>query len=191
MLTQEERNKWLQVRSDIEISTDSWLTMTIKCLTMIAQRPNCVNVIVTNNQLVAALSKILLFGLAQIFSVENIYSTNKIGKCSIYSFILNSKQFLSVRYYYYYNGEHKGNTRSNYILFNEGSTIKIGRPVKKLKRFEILMRKRTFYQILVYILLSKEDNGYHKMALRLLGHPFSLLKGRRSIFIEKSYLTRG
>lgn len=80
LLGQDERNKWLQVRSDIEISTDSWLTMTLKCLTLIAQRPNCVNILVTNNQLVAALAKILLFGLAPIFPVENIYSTNKIGK---------------------------------------------------------------------------------------------------------------
>lgn len=62
------------------MSTDSWLTMAIKCLTMIDQRPNCVNVLVTSNQLVAALAKVLLFGLAQIFPAENIYSANKIGK---------------------------------------------------------------------------------------------------------------
>lgn len=80
MLGQEERNKWLHLRSDIENSTDNWLSMTIKCLSMIALRPNCVNVLVTNNQLVPALAKVLLFGLAQIFPIENIYSTNKIGK---------------------------------------------------------------------------------------------------------------
>lgn len=62
------------------MSTDSWLTMAIKCLTMIDQRPNCVNVLVTSNQLVAALAKVLLFGLAQIFPAENIYSANKIGE---------------------------------------------------------------------------------------------------------------
>lgn len=80
MLNQEERNKWLQARSEIEMLTDNWLTMTLKCLSIIAQRPNCVNVLVTNNQLVAGLSKVLLFGLGQIFPAENIYSTNKIGK---------------------------------------------------------------------------------------------------------------
>lgn len=80
MLGQDERNKWLQTRSDVEMLTDNWLTMTLKCLAMIAQRPNCVNVLVTNNQLVAALAKVLLFGLGQMFPVENIYSTNKIGK---------------------------------------------------------------------------------------------------------------
>lgn len=82
MLNQEERNKWLQARSEIEMLTDNWLTMTLKCLSIIAQRPNCVNVLVTNNQLVAGLSKVLLFGLGQIFPAENIYSTNKIGKHS-------------------------------------------------------------------------------------------------------------
>lgn len=80
MLGQDERNKWLHLRSDIENTTDNWLSMTIKCLSAIAQRPNCVNVLVTNNQLVPALAKVLLFGLAQIFPIENIYSTNKIGK---------------------------------------------------------------------------------------------------------------
>lgn len=95
MLSEEELSKWLQVRSDIEMSTDSWLTRTIKCLTMIAQRPNCVNVLVTNNQLVAAFAKILLFGLGQIFPVENIYSTNKIGKLHlIYAMIYKNKVFI-------------------------------------------------------------------------------------------------
>lgn len=79
----DDRNKWVQVRTDIEVSTDSWLTMALKCLAKIAQRPNCVNVLVTNNQLVAALAKVLLFDLAHIFPVENIYSANKIGKIFI------------------------------------------------------------------------------------------------------------
>ena len=43
-------------------------------------RPNCVSVIVTQTQLVAALTKILLFGLGPIFNVENVYSAAKIGK---------------------------------------------------------------------------------------------------------------
>jgi eyes absent family protein 1 len=43
-------------------------------------RPNCVNVIVTQTQLVASLTKVLLFGLGPIFDVENIYSAAKIGK---------------------------------------------------------------------------------------------------------------
>lgn len=96
ILSQAERNKWLQIRSDIEMSTDSWLTMAIKCLTMIDQRPNCVNVLVTSNQLVAALAKVLLFGLAQIFPAENIYSANKIGKTGFVGivFFLLAKRIL-------------------------------------------------------------------------------------------------
>lgn len=94
LLNQDERTKWVQVLSDIEISTDSWLPMTLKCLTLIAQRPNCVNVLVTNNQLVAALAKILLFGLAQSFPVENIYSTNKIGMFPRFFFIIIDQENL-------------------------------------------------------------------------------------------------
>ena len=36
--------------------------------------------IVTQTQLVAALTKILLFGLGPIFNVENVYSAAKIGE---------------------------------------------------------------------------------------------------------------
>ena len=53
--------------------------MAIQCLQILLSRPNCVNVIVTQTQLVAALTKVLLFGLGPIFAVENIYSAAKIG----------------------------------------------------------------------------------------------------------------
>lgn len=43
-------------------------------------RDNCVNVMVTTTQLVPALAKTLLFGLGNVFPVENIYSASKIGK---------------------------------------------------------------------------------------------------------------
>uniref|UniRef100_A0A182VTH3 Eyes absent homolog n=1 Tax=Anopheles minimus TaxID=112268 RepID=A0A182VTH3_9DIPT len=80
LLGPQKRDHWLQVRSDIELETDSWHSLTLKCLNMIAQRENCVNVLVTTTQLVPALAKILLYGLGQVFPVENVYSANKIGK---------------------------------------------------------------------------------------------------------------
>lgn len=86
MLSQEERSKWLQVRSDIEMSTDSWLTMTLKCLTIIAQRPNCVNILVTNNQLVAALAcrrPRALFGIGvDLFdTVTDVFGEAEMDEC--------------------------------------------------------------------------------------------------------------
>ena len=54
--------------------------MAMKCLNTTMTRPNCVNVIVTQTQLVASLTKVLLFGLAPTFDVENIYSAAKCGK---------------------------------------------------------------------------------------------------------------
>ena len=60
--------------------------MAMKCLNTTMTRPNCVNVIVTQTQLVASLTKVLLFGLAPIFDVENVYSAAKCGKTyNIYS----------------------------------------------------------------------------------------------------------
>ncbi|KAF2362839.1 EYA domain [Trinorchestia longiramus] len=43
-------------------------------------RPNCVNVLVTTTQLVPGLAKVLLYGLAGVFPIENIYSATKVGK---------------------------------------------------------------------------------------------------------------
>nr|CAD7408179.1 unnamed protein product [Timema cristinae] len=84
-----KRDQWLQVRSDIETITDNWLTLAIKCLTLINSRSNCVNVIVTTTQLVPALAKVLLFGLGGIFPIENIYSATKIGKESCFERIVS------------------------------------------------------------------------------------------------------
>lgn len=51
---------------------------------MISQRENSVNILVTTTQLVPALAKVLLFGLGQIFPIENIYSATKIGNIILY-----------------------------------------------------------------------------------------------------------
>ena len=47
-------------------------------------RPNCINVLVTTTQLVPALAKLLVFGLGNVFDIENIYSATKIGKESCF-----------------------------------------------------------------------------------------------------------
>ncbi|GAB0100910.1 Eyes absent homolog [Sergentomyia squamirostris] len=83
-----KREQWLEIRKDIEIATDNWPTLAFKCLNMISQRENCVNVLVTTTQLVPALAKVLLFGLGQIFPIENIYSATKIGKESCFERIV-------------------------------------------------------------------------------------------------------
>ncbi|XP_069678375.1 eyes absent homolog 2 [Periplaneta americana] len=84
-----KREQWLQLRSEIEAMTDNWLTLAIKCLTLINSRSNCVNVLVTTTQLVPALAKVLLFGLGGIFPIENIYSATKIGKESCFERIVS------------------------------------------------------------------------------------------------------
>lgn len=56
----------------------------MKCLQLIASRPNCVNVLVTTTQLVPALAKVLLYGLGSVFPIENIYSATKVGKESCF-----------------------------------------------------------------------------------------------------------
>lgn len=80
LLGSPKRERWLNIRQELETHTDSWLTLAMKCLSTILNRHDCVNVIVTQTQLVAALTKVLLFGLGPVFEVENIYSAAKIGK---------------------------------------------------------------------------------------------------------------
>lgn len=80
LLGPQKREHWHQVRTDVDFETDNWHSLMLKCLNMISQRENCVNVLVTTTQLVPALAKVLLYNLGQIFPIENIYSANKIGE---------------------------------------------------------------------------------------------------------------
>jgi len=80
LLAPQKRELWSGIRKDLELHTGHWHSMALQCLAISNARPNCVNVIVTQTQLVAALTKVLLFGLGPYFNVENIYSAAKIGK---------------------------------------------------------------------------------------------------------------
>lgn len=48
---------------------------------LFSSRKNCVNILITTTQLVPALAKVLLYGLGEVFPIENIYSATKIGQC--------------------------------------------------------------------------------------------------------------
>uniref|UniRef100_A0A1A8BKA3 Eyes absent homolog n=1 Tax=Nothobranchius kadleci TaxID=1051664 RepID=A0A1A8BKA3_NOTKA len=78
-----------RLRSEIENITDAWLTTALKSLLLIQSRGKCVNVLVTTTQLVPALAKVLLYGLGDVFPVENIYSATKIGKESCFERIVS------------------------------------------------------------------------------------------------------
>lgn len=83
-----KRETWLQLRAELEALTDLWLTQSLKALTLINSRPNCVNVLVTTTQLIPALAKVLLYGLGSVFPIENIYSATKTGKESCFERIM-------------------------------------------------------------------------------------------------------
>ncbi|XP_032233587.1 eyes absent homolog 1 isoform X2 [Nematostella vectensis] len=84
-----KRETWLQLRMELESTTDSWLTLALKALSIIHSRTNCLNIMVTTTQLVPALAKSLLYGLGALFPIENIYSATKIGKEACFERILN------------------------------------------------------------------------------------------------------
>ncbi|XP_014231703.1 eyes absent homolog 2 isoform X2 [Trichogramma pretiosum] len=85
LLGANRREQWLSLRAEIEAQTDSWLTLALKCLNIIAKRPDSTNVLVTSDQLIVTLGKVLVCGLGGIFGIENIYSASKTGKDSIFN----------------------------------------------------------------------------------------------------------
>ncbi|XP_053563097.1 eyes absent homolog 3 isoform X2 [Bombina bombina] len=88
LLSPQRRDSLQRLRADIEVLTDGWLGTALKCLLLIQSRKNCVNVLITTTQLVPALAKVLLYGLGEVFPIENIYSATKIGKESCFERIV-------------------------------------------------------------------------------------------------------
>lgn len=89
LLNPMKRELLLRLQSEIENVTDSWLSTALKSLLLIQSRGKCVNVLVTTTQLVPALAKVLLYGLGDVFPIENIYSATKIGKESCFERIVS------------------------------------------------------------------------------------------------------
>ncbi|GAV07135.1 hypothetical protein RvY_17011 [Ramazzottius varieornatus] len=75
-----KREAWMELRKSLDELTSQWCSLATICLSTIARRPKCANVLVTGNQLPNAVAKVLLFGLGPVFPVENIYSSTKVGK---------------------------------------------------------------------------------------------------------------
>uniref|UniRef100_A0A8C8RTL6 Eyes absent homolog n=1 Tax=Pelusios castaneus TaxID=367368 RepID=A0A8C8RTL6_9SAUR len=89
LLSPQKREALQRLRADIEVLTDSWLGTALKSLLLIQSRKTCVNVLITTTQLVPALAKVLLYGLGEVFPIENIYSATKIGKESCFERIVS------------------------------------------------------------------------------------------------------
>ncbi|KAJ8334904.1 hypothetical protein SKAU_G00405430 [Synaphobranchus kaupii] len=89
LLSPMKREMLLRLQGDIENVTDAWLSTALKSLLLIQSRGRCVNVLVTTTQLVPALAKVLLYGLGDVFPIENIYSATKIGKESCFERIVS------------------------------------------------------------------------------------------------------
>ncbi|KAL2080467.1 hypothetical protein ACEWY4_024260 [Coilia grayii] len=89
LLSPMKRDLLLRLRAEIETVTDTWLSIALKSLLLIQSRGRCMNVLVTTTQLVPALAKVLLYGLGEVFPIENIYSATKIGKESCFERIVS------------------------------------------------------------------------------------------------------
>ncbi|XP_043237143.1 eyes absent homolog 2-like isoform X1 [Amphibalanus amphitrite] len=70
---------WTKTRQELEIETNGWLTQACSCLKLIQERKQCTNVMVTRNMLMTTFAKTVIFGLADCFEPENIFSAYKVG----------------------------------------------------------------------------------------------------------------
>uniref|UniRef100_A0A3Q1AN97 Eyes absent homolog n=1 Tax=Amphiprion ocellaris TaxID=80972 RepID=A0A3Q1AN97_AMPOC len=89
LLSPMKRELLIRLQSEIENVTDAWLSTALKSLLLIQSRGKCMNVLVTTTQLVPALAKVLLYGLGDVFPIENIFSATKIGKESCFERIVS------------------------------------------------------------------------------------------------------
>lgn len=89
LLSPMKRELLLRLQSEIQMVTDAWLNTALKSLLLIQSRGRCMNVLVTTTQLVPALAKVLLYGLGDVFPIQNIYSATKIGKESCFERIVS------------------------------------------------------------------------------------------------------
>ncbi|XP_022612971.1 eyes absent homolog 3 isoform X2 [Seriola dumerili] len=89
LLNPMKRELLVRLQSEIENVTDAWLSTALKSLLLIQSRGKCMNILVTTTQLVPALAKVLLYGLGDVFPIENIYSATKIGKESCFERIIS------------------------------------------------------------------------------------------------------
>uniref|UniRef100_A0A672HGL6 Eyes absent homolog n=1 Tax=Salarias fasciatus TaxID=181472 RepID=A0A672HGL6_SALFA len=89
LLSPMKRELLLRLQAEIQVVTDAWLNTALKSLLLIQSRGKCMNVLVTTTQLVPALAKVLLYGLGDVFPIENIYSATKIGKESCFERIVS------------------------------------------------------------------------------------------------------
>lgn len=83
-------SRWRQLREEVESSTDSWLTKYgWPCLAETTRRNLTVNVALTSSKLVTACANILVRGVGDVFSAENVYSSSRIGKEACLERVIN------------------------------------------------------------------------------------------------------
>ena len=79
LLSREETNERNEVLRQTNELTGGWL-FTAREAVRVASQSGCVNVLVSNGQLIPTLAKLVLYGLAPFFEVDHVYSSAQKGK---------------------------------------------------------------------------------------------------------------
>ncbi|KAI6660288.1 hypothetical protein LOD99_13877 [Oopsacas minuta] len=89
LLGQEQYTTWYQLLCKLERITEQWVSQARKCLMLIQSTPGYINILVSSSPLILTLGKCLLFGLSQVFQVQNVYSSDNTGKCDVFERLVN------------------------------------------------------------------------------------------------------
>lgn len=89
LLGQEQYTAWYKLLCKLEGITDQWVSQARKCLLHIQSTPGYANILVSSSPLVLTLGKCLLFGLSNVFHIQNIYSAHKAGKSAVFERLIS------------------------------------------------------------------------------------------------------
>ena len=84
LLGQEQYTAWYKLLCKLEGITEQWVSQARKCLMLIQSTPGYANILVSSCPLILTLGKCLLFGLSQVFHVQNVYSSHNTGKSAVF-----------------------------------------------------------------------------------------------------------
>ena len=78
----EAESSWRSLSSEVESVTECWLSRFARpCLSETSRRgSSTVNVAITSAKLIPACAHLLVRGLGDVFSCDNVYSSSRIGK---------------------------------------------------------------------------------------------------------------
>ena len=129
LLGQEQYTTWYKLLCKLEGITDQWVSQARKCLLLIQSTSGYANILVSSSPLILTLGKCLLFGLSQVFHIQNVYSSENTGKSPVFERLVS-----------------RFGTKCTYVSI--GDSVEDEEASKKVKYFLLINRFLRIYFVL-------------------------------------------